>query len=93
MLRWLSGFYTFYNIEKSFLDYNVTEWGGKKLFVVQANGRMGPKAMFQVYAFFVLGLFLLVCGCFMAIVEFSPCLVESVRSMMERVQPPDIGGI
>ncbi|KAI6175290.1 hypothetical protein M3Y97_00672400 [Aphelenchoides bicaudatus] len=53
-------------------NYNVSVWSGTKLFVIQADGKLGPKSFFQMYAFFGLGSFLFLFGCFMLLVEFGP---------------------
>lgn len=95
ILFWLNTvrFFTKYVSNSFILDYNVSEYSGKKLFIVEADGPIGPRSIFQAYAFFGLGLFLFIFSGFMAFLEFSPYVADTIRTILERFEPPDMNGL
>ncbi|KAI6227434.1 hypothetical protein M3Y99_01253300 [Aphelenchoides fujianensis] len=74
-------------------NYPVHDYGARKLFVIQQDGLLGPKAHFQMCAYFTVGLFLLLFSVFMAVVEFAPGCTLRVRRVVAYFQPPEISGL
>ncbi|KAI6206713.1 hypothetical protein M3Y94_00943600 [Aphelenchoides besseyi] len=74
-------------------NYPVRGYSARKLFVIQSDGPLGPKAEFQIFAFFCVGFFLLVFSAFMVIIEFAPGITQRLRRCLSYFQSPEISGL
>ncbi|CAD5224587.1 unnamed protein product [Bursaphelenchus xylophilus] len=67
-------------------DYPTENWDGKKKFVIESRGPLGPAALFQTVAYMTIGVMLFLLALFMFVVEFGGSTFVKGREFLSSVQ-------